>query len=214
MTDGTITSEQGVLALSGDATNLDGNMLYEVLSDAELDVTGIVSPTAGTLDLDSGQQLKGNGLVTGDVVAASGSELTPGDFGTAGELEVSGDLDLDGTLQIDIAGTMIDNLIVGGAFDISDAFVEFAVAGELNLDVTAYVFAQYGTLAGSLGGGDFSAPEALTAYYNLVDGFEGNNQLAWVRNDRPDPAPAPLAMIGIGALLWGGLQLRAKRRAH
>ncbi|MBK1631892.1 hypothetical protein CKO31_14335 [Thiohalocapsa halophila] len=214
MTDGTITSEQGVLALAGDASNLDGSMVYEVLSDAELDVTGITSPTTGTLDLDSGQQLKGNGLVDGNVVAASGSELTPDDFGTVGELEISGDLNLDGTLQIDIAGTMIDKLIVGvgSDLDISDAFVEFSLAGRLNRDVAAYVFAQYGTLSGSpLGVDDFTAPDALTTFYDLDYDFGNNGQIAWVRNDVP--APAPLALIGIGALLWGGLQLRAKRRA-
>lgn len=210
--DGTISSQGGVLALTGDV-DLTGDMVYEVLNDAEINVSGVTGPTAGSLGLDSGDQLKGNGLVTGDVVAASGSKVTPGDFGTVGELEVDGLLDLAGTLQIDIVGTEIDNLIVG-TFDITDAFVEFTVAGELDLTVAAYAFAEYGSQSGTLDALDFNAPDALTTYYNLVDDFQGNNQLAWVRNDRPVPAPAPLALIGIGAFLWGGLQLRAKRRAH
>ncbi|WP_295888561.1 autotransporter-associated beta strand repeat-containing protein [uncultured Thiohalocapsa sp.] len=198
-TGGTISSQGGILTL-GSGANLSGNMVYEVLNDAELDVDSL-----GSLDLNSGDQAKGNGLIDGDIVAASSSSISAGDFGTVGDLEVSGLLDLEGLLQVDVSGAMIDSLTIGGNFDITAGSLD--IVGTLNQNV--YIFATYGSLTGS----SFASinPDPLDGYSIDYAYGENDNQIALVR-DTPIPTPAPLALIGLGALVWGGHR-HLRRRA-
>jgi autotransporter-associated beta strand protein len=187
ISNGTISSQGGVLNLTGTAS-LTGDLVYEVLNGAELDVTGI-----GGLTADAGDRVKGTGLIDGDIVAATGAEITAADFGTVGELEVSGLLDLNGTLQVDVSGAMIDKIIVAGAFDITEATLD--IVGSLTQSI--YVFAMYGSLTGAA----FASinPDPLVGY-TINYAYQGN-QIALLRDTPPPvPVPAPLALIAIGAL--------------
>jgi autotransporter-associated beta strand protein len=190
--DGTISSQGGVLALAGGA-DLTGNMVYEVLNEAELDVTAL-----GSLDVAAVQQLRGDGLVDGDVVAATGSGLTAGQFDDIGELEVSGLLDLDGLLTVNVSGSSIDKLVIGGDFDITAGSLEFVLDGAISGN--ALVLATYGSLTGS----EFASLSGVPNNYRVEYAWEGN-QIALVANN-PIPIPGPLALIGLGALIWGGLR--------
>jgi autotransporter-associated beta strand protein len=202
MSNGTISSQDGVLKLSGSAS-LTGDMVYEVLQAAgqfaELDATGI-----GGLNLDSGDQLQGGGLVTANVIAEDGAIISVGDSSAAGQdLEVSGDLELAGTLALNVNGSMIDLLLVGGDLNLIDANLD--LVGSLSSSV--YVFAEYlGNLSGTF--------MTTVAGYSFDYGYgAADNQIALVRDSSAVPTPAPLALIGLGALAWGASR-RGKKAAR
>jgi autotransporter-associated beta strand protein len=202
MSNGTISSQDGVLKLSGSAS-LTGDMVYEVLQAAgqfaELDATGI-----GGLNLDLGDQLQGGGLVTANVIAEDGAIISVGDSSAAGQdLEVSGDLELAGTLALNVNGSMIDLLLVGGDLNLIDATLD--LVGSLSSSV--YVLAQYlGDLSGTF--------MTTVAGYSFDYGYgAADNQIALVRDSSAVPTPAPLALIGLGALAWGASR-RGKKAAR
>jgi fibronectin-binding autotransporter adhesin len=191
MDDGTISSQNGILAL-GSGANLTGSMVYEVLAGAELDVTGL-----GGLDVADTQTLRGGGLVDGDVIAADGAIVSVGDSSVAGQdLEITGSLQLAGELALDVSNSLIDSLIVGDDLTLTNATLDLVGA----LTANVYILAQYGGIRV----GEF---DTTVAGYSFDYSYGSGGQIALV-SDNPTvvPMPAPLALIGLGALVWGGLR--------
>jgi hypothetical protein len=199
---GKISSQAGVLQLTG-TTDLTGDMVYEVLAGAELDVTGV----SGGFTVDDTQTLQGGGTVTGDVVAATGAMIAPGIGSSIATLTFSSLLDIDGTLMVDLTGTdsgSSDMIDVTTNLDITAASVDFNVLATLN-DM-AYIFASYGTLTGL----EFASILDQPTGYSINYAYQGN-QIALVRDaPAPAPAPAPLALVGLGLFLLARATRRAK----
>lgn len=212
--DGTATAinvNTGTLAL-GSSADVSAVPVIEVDSGALLDAAAVVSGTNGGWDLASGQTLAGSGTVSGDVTALSGSAIEIGQpfIADISTLTFTGDLILDptSTLNIDVDPTgtgSIDFLSVAGLLDINTSvdFIAWLVPPAVALNDPAYVFAEYGTLTGT-----FDSADAPTGYY-FDYLYNGNNEIALVRAQVP--TPPPLALMGLGALVMGGLRKRAKR---
>jgi len=100
-----------------------------------------------------GGSLLGTGAVTGNVVAQTAGHVAPGT--SIGTLTVTGNATLGGTLDVEYNSTTdaIDMLTVSGQLDLSGGTLSFSDIGplpQLPLDQEAYIFAQYGSLVGSL----------------------------------------------------------------
>jgi len=200
---GTIASQAGVLALTG-PTDLSGDMVYDVMMDAGIDVTGVTGPTAGALNVTSGQTLQGGGLVTGDVVAASSSTISVGDDATAGQdLGISANLlDFAGSLALNVGGSSIDSLIVGGDFSLVDATLD--ITGSLS--AAMYSIVDY---VGTFVGGTFST---IVSGYSFDYGSGTADSIKLVRDTPiPAPTPAPLALVGLGLFMLARHARRSRR---
>jgi autotransporter-associated beta strand protein len=172
--------------------------------------TGDTTITGGILDLlggsitsdvsvsGTGSTLKGSGSVVGDVVAAAGSIIEPGD--SIGTLTLTGNVALGGTLDVEYdgaaAGQKIDLLAVTGDLDLTGATFAFApVDGGSPLSGEPYVFVTYtGGLTGTAGG---TAPAGYQVDYST------SGQIALVL------IPEPSTWI---LLLLAGLALAAYKR--
>jgi autotransporter-associated beta strand protein len=97
---GAITVNAGTLALSGSGSFKSAALIF-IAGGADLDIAS----AGGTMTLNSGQKLKGNGTVSGgNLVSSSGSIVQPGD--DIGTLNVSGgSVTLGGTLMIGLNRT-------------------------------------------------------------------------------------------------------------
>jgi fibronectin-binding autotransporter adhesin len=211
-----IVSQGGVLALA-DAANIDGAAIFD-LAGGSLNVAGVTggsSYDAGAFDgngaflIQSGQTLTGNGAVTGDMVVAGDLDIGS----SFGEM-VFGNLDLNGTVTIEVGGPAQNGLFndllrVTSLLDIVGASLVFDVVGALTRP--AYVFATYGSLVPATG--PFLKVTGKPDGWSVVYGYGGEDQIALVNDAPPLPAPGPLALIGLGALVWGGLRRRASRDA-
>jgi fibronectin-binding autotransporter adhesin len=173
--------------------------------------TGNTTITGGILDLfggsitshvsvsGTGSTLKGSGSVVGDVNAAAGSVIEPGD--SIGTLTLTGNVALGGTLDVEYdgaaAGQKIDLLAVTGDLDLTGATFAFAPAtgGSPLSGDGPFVFATYtGALTGSAGG---TAP----AGYEVDYGTPGQIALVVI----PEPSTWIL-------LVLGGMALAAYKR--
>jgi autotransporter-associated beta strand protein len=170
--------------------------------------TGDTTIGGGTLDLlgsltskvSVGDQstLKGAGSIVGDVVAAAGSTIEPGD--SIGTLTLTGNVALGGTLDVEYDGAAaaqkIDLLAVNGNLDLTGATFDFApIAGGSPLSGEPHVFVTYtGTLTGMAGG---TAPTG----YKVDYGTPGQIALTLV------PEPSTWIM-----LILAGLALTAYKR--
>ncbi|QDT69078.1 Arylsulfatase [Planctomycetes bacterium MalM25] len=108
--------EQGTLALSG-AASIANSPVIDVRAGATLDASG---HNSGGLQLGSGQTLKGEGEVAGDVVAATNTTVAPGS--SPGQLTVTGDYSQQtgATLEIELgSGIDFDQLAVVGAIQLN-----------------------------------------------------------------------------------------------
>ncbi len=147
---GNIFISNGKLALSGAGSTFTASQIVLSNSAAILDVTGMSG-----LTLAAGQNLSGYGVVTGSVTAAN-CPISPGSNGNGGTLSFSNSLTLTGnvTNQFDLlldpnaAGS--DQMIVGGALNVSGVNVIKLnpLAGSL-LEGTYSLFK-----CGSVGSGD------------------------------------------------------------
>ncbi len=108
---GNTTINAGVLALTGSGAISDSATIT-IASGAALDTSG---RTDGTLTLVSAQTLQGNGVVSGDLVANSGSTVAPGSAQSVGVLSVTNDVDLQGMTAMKIDKTAGTNDLLGGA---------------------------------------------------------------------------------------------------
>jgi fibronectin-binding autotransporter adhesin len=215
-----IVSQGGILTLA-DAADIDGDAIFD-LAGGSLNVAGVTGGSSydagafgafggdGAFLIQSGQTLTGNGTVTGDMVVAGNLDIGSS-FGEMG----FGNLDLDGTVAIEVGGPaqnglFNDLLTVDNLLDIAGASLVFDVVGALTRQ--AYVFATYGSLLPPTGrflNDVTNKPDG----WSVVYGYGGEDQIALVNDAPPLPAPGPLALIGLGALVWGGLRRRASRDA-
>jgi len=189
---GNTTINAGVLALAGtSAISSSGNV--NVASGAALAVTG---RTDGTLTLLNGQTLRGDGSVLGNVTAAFGSVIQPGQ--SIGILSVTNALVLQGTVVMEINNTAGTNDLLGGAASLT-------YGGTL-------VVSNYGT---ALADGDsfklFDAGSYTGAFTNIVPVRPGTG-LVWDTSDLTDsgtlrvtlaPPEAPSASIKVDLSISG-----------
>jgi len=149
-----------------------------------------------------GGSLLGTGTVTGNVVAQTAGHVAPGT--SIGTLTVTGNATLGGTLDVEYNSTTdaIDMLSVSGQLDLSGGTLSFSDIGplpQLPLDQEAYIFAQYGSLVGSL-----PSVANLPAGYVVDFSYgESNNQIALVV-----PEPAMLVLLAGLALAMAGARIR------
>lgn len=99
---GSVTVNGGTLALVG-AGSFGSASRIIVGSGAFYDVIA----AGGTLTLNNGQTLGGNGTVTGDVITSSGSTLAPGT--SVGTLTVAGNVTLGGGMTMELNRTLSPN---------------------------------------------------------------------------------------------------------
>ncbi|WP_058557586.1 autotransporter-associated beta strand repeat-containing protein [Thiohalocapsa sp. ML1] len=202
-----IVSQGGVLALA-DAANIDGDAIFKLAGGtlAVEDVTGGSSFDSDAFRIKSGQSLVGNGLVTGDIVVESGATVAPGS--SIGSMAFDGNLTLNGTLETEISDTQIDFIDVNGAFDITSATLDLVVLATPFLDWL--VLAEYDTLpTAEFFEINISSGWEYQIDYDYDDGASSNNIAVFVtRSDIP--APTPLALIGLGILVWAGARGRTR----
>jgi autotransporter-associated beta strand protein len=139
-----------------------------------------------TFGLGGAQTLKGNGTVTGNVAAAAGSRVQPG--ASIGTLTVTGDLTVGGALDVEYnsATDAIDLLAVSGTLDLFAAMIQFSDLGSGVLDQPAYVFATYGTLAGTP-----VATPGIPTGYSIDYHYNNENKIALV----PEPSSCILLLL-------------------
>ena len=168
--------------------------------------TGATTVAAGVLAVDGsiagsslttvndGAKLQGIGTLGATTVNAGG-HVAPGN--SIGTLNVSGNMSINGTLDVeyDGDGSLIDLLAVTGNLDITNAAVDFA---PLNSALTGspFIFATYGTLAGSQFASVVDLPGGYTIDYAYNNGTTTTN-IALV----PEPTAALLAGLGLLGLL-------------
>ena len=168
--------------------------------------TGPTTVAAGVLAVDGsiagsslttvndGAKLQGIGTLGATTVNAGG-HVAPGN--SIGTLNVSGNLAISGTLDVeyDGAGSLIDLLAVTGTLDITNATVDFAPMNSA-LTGSPYIFATYGTLAGTQFSLVTDLPDGYTIDYAYNNGTTATN-IALV----PEPTAALLAGLGLLGLL-------------
>lgn len=128
---GPVTVAGGTLALAQSSASFwdNGNLTFPIIgsgsfsnaamidisSGATLDVSG---RTDQTLTLNSGQTLKGDGTVAGNLVTTAGSTINPGE--SIGTLSITGTATLAGTLLLELNRTNTpasnDTIVVSGTF--------------------------------------------------------------------------------------------------
>lgn len=175
----------GTLALFSATNNIASSPTIQVGAGSTLDVSAVSSGFA----LASPQTLAGEGGVVGGVTASAGSTIAPGGSGV-GTLTFSSSLGLFGVLDIDLSCASTDLASVGGALTLDPAStVSFSVGNPLT--EPAYVFADYGSLAGT-----FGTVSNLPAGYLLDYNYLGGNQLALVTV----PEPSAVALVAVGCI--------------
>jgi autotransporter-associated beta strand protein len=123
----------GTLALADDGS-LPNSPLITVHAGATFDVTGTFG---AALTLVNGQDLQGNGIIAGNLIAGNGSTLSPGlGLGTIapliGELTVTGGVDLEGTTHMELDAALDTNDVVrAGAIDFGGTLILQNLAGSL-----------------------------------------------------------------------------------
>ncbi len=181
----------GVLSLAGGGGT---NISYQV-NEGTLSVNATM-PASGNVTVASGATLAGTGTVGGTGTVQTGGFVAPG--GSLGSLTVAS-LTLNGTLlaEFDGAGAgTIDLLNVTGALTLAGATVDFQALGS-PADDAAYVFASYGTLAGTFASvANLPAGYAIDYAYN--NGASANN-IALVAV--PEPAALAMASLALAGLL-------------
>ncbi|MEX2215783.1 MAG: autotransporter-associated beta strand repeat-containing protein [Phycisphaeraceae bacterium] len=193
---GDTTINQGTLALTGSGA-LGGTPVISIANGAFLNV----SATASTYHLLNGQTLINNGTVIGDLITDAGSNISPGL--SIGLLNFNNALDINGNLTIEIDPTgpgSVDMINVLGLLDVTDSLLTVNILGPL--DDAAYIFAKYGSLAGTFNPLNVSFsinPVGYEIRYN----FQGNN-IALVQI----PEPASIGLLGLA-----GAALLRRRRA-
>lgn len=112
--------------------------------------------------VQSGATFGGNGSILGSTVTVdAGGILAPGM--SIGTLTV-GSTTLNGALQIEFGDDSIDQLMVSGVLDLTNASVDFSSVGTLVNG--EYVFATYDTLVGTGFANVFNLPDSLMLHHD------------------------------------------------
>ena len=186
---GNTTITSGTVALSGSGS-IASSPVITIHSGSFLNVSAL----AGGWSMGATQTLKGNGTVTGSLIAATGV-ISPG--ASTGSLAVSSSADLSGsTLAIDIDDAQApkcDTLAVSGTLNISGATLNLAVAGTPTQSV--YIIATYGSnqLTGAFAPGYVLPPgyeidytyNANTAIAIKQSSTGGNTYADWLSTKSP-----------------------------
>ncbi|MCE9630165.1 MAG: autotransporter-associated beta strand repeat-containing protein [Planctomycetia bacterium] len=187
----------GTLALSAATSNIASSASIDVAAGSILDVAGVT----GGFELASSQTLSGEGGIIGGVKANAGSTIAPAGSGI-GALSFSSTLSLSGTLGIGLSGTTTDLASIAGTLTLDPAStVIFSVGSPLNEPF--YVFATYGSLAGT-----FGTVSGLPTGYTLDYNYLAGNQIALVAV----PEPSTLALAAAGCLTALAIARRTRRR--
>ena len=147
---GSTTISNGVLTLGtgGSISASPTIVLASSVTTATLDVSA-----GGGLNLPSGYNLSGAGVVTGSVTAAS-SIIAPATVGTAGALSFSNNLSLNGvTVNFDLSstpGSGNDQIIVGGALNLSGVNTIQVAPLTGSLGIGTYKLFSCGSVSGAL----------------------------------------------------------------
>lgn len=163
-----------------------------LIADGIFYVNGTLSNTS-SVAVTGDAKLGGSGIIDAPVTIAATSNLAPGT--SIASLDVAS-VTIDGLLTIEYDGTgagSIDRLNVTNLLDITNATVDFVQLGAI-LDDPVYVFAAYGSLAGTF------APAKilnLPSGYALDYNYNGLNQIALI----PEPAATALGALGLVFLL-------------
>jgi len=100
---GPVTISSGAIALSGEGS-ISNSTTITIATGATLDVT---ARTDASLNLNSGQTLKGSGTLNGNLVALPGSVINPG--ASIGTLNVANNATLGGTLLLEVNRSSVPN---------------------------------------------------------------------------------------------------------
>ena len=175
--DASVTTDGGLTKLGTGALTLAGTNTYNgetTVSAGKLVVNG--SLTNSDVIVQSGATLGGAGTVL-SLTGEAGSIVGPGN--SIDTLSVVGAVALDGTLAIELDGSgdgLADILSVGGLLDLGGGAVDFSfVAGGGAIDDVAYIFATYGSLAGTFGENVAGLPDGYYIEYAYDDGGSSNN---------------------------------------
>lgn len=131
---GSTTVSNGVLALSGSAT-LPNTPAIDVRAEAVLDTS---ARTDGTLALNSGQTLLGDGTVRGSITVKSNATVSPGfSAGSVGILTITNALTLQagGILQMEVDHYMATNDLIQGLASVT--YGGTLSVGLLSVDITS-----------------------------------------------------------------------------
>jgi len=212
--DGTLTNvaEAGASAgtfIVGSAANLAGVGKLGVSDGATIDATAVASD----FNIVSGQTLYGAGTVkeptAGDVVAKAGSTIDIGNglYTDIATLTILGDMTLeeDSLIQINLDPTgagLVDLLQVSDILNIVDR-AKLVFYWTVAPTALVYEFARYETLDPT--SGTFAVTNAPTGYH-IDYGYNGH----YVALVSDIPVPAPLFLMGLGALIMGAGRRYAK----
>ena len=129
---GTTAISNGVVAFTGNGS-ISNTPSIQVVLGTVLDVSG---RTDGTLGLNSGQTLFGDGTIAGSVTVRNGATLSPSDTpGVIGTLSITNALVLQSasTLNMDLD---YDLALGGGTNDLIQGLASVTYGGTLNLNIT------------------------------------------------------------------------------
>jgi len=189
----------GIIATAGNTGTqlLIKQGLGELALDGTSTFTGTTQVAAGTLS--------GTGSIASSLTVASGAVVAPAG-GSIGTFTVGGAATIAGTLRIgvDAGGTGgADVLAVGGLLDLSAGTAAVDFSALATLDDEAYVFATYGTRAGT-----FGSIMNLPAGYGIDYAYLGNS----IAITTAVPEPMTSGLLTAGAAGW--LAFRRMRRAR
>ncbi|MFO1488383.1 MAG: hypothetical protein U1F83_05035 [Verrucomicrobiota bacterium] len=134
---GPVTVAEGSIALTADGSFSNATSVV-VSSGAVLDVT---TRNDGSLNLQNGQTLKGNGGVNGNLVTLAGSVVNPG--ASIGTLTVSNNATLGGTLLMEVnraASPNADSLVVVGTLTAGGTLAVTNIGTTLQVNDTFQLF--------------------------------------------------------------------------
>ncbi len=207
-------ANQGVIALNGTRTFTIGNGAAAVdlaVVPALIDGSstgGLIKAGLGTLALHGANTYGGSTAVNAGVLklgaagSIAASPLVTINAGAALDTTDQSFTMLGGqtfTFVIDPAGAGSAGLLDAAALDIGAGVVDFSTLGTLN--DTAYVFASYSSLTGTM----FAGVSNLPAGYSIDYNYLGGNDIALVI-----PEPGTLALLALGT----ALMLKPRKRVR
>lgn len=138
---GGFTNSGGTLIKSGGGTLL----LYSIPTNAVFDLTGgtlDVNNAGGTLNLGSGQTIRGSATLSGNLNAGSGATVSPGEASTIGTLTCLSNVTLNGTSALKLNKTVspsndvlnvAGSLTYGGTLTVTNAGAALVVGDSFKL---------------------------------------------------------------------------------